>query len=86
MLMNMRRVKWIEDDLFGLFEAIRAEVPGCNAISFSLSVSNSGKLEMTIYYHEGYDCKLLNNIEELFNVYKKRRILFQKFDRGKICG
>jgi hypothetical protein len=78
----MRRVKWIEDDLFGLFEAIRAEVPGCNAISFSLSAHNLGKLEMTIYYHEGDGCFILGSIEELFAIYKKHQILFQKF--GKI--
>lgn len=79
MLMNTRRVKWLEDDLLGLFETIREEIPGCHALSFSIVRCNSGNVELNIYYHEGKECFLFDKIEQLLDVYERHQILFQKF-------
>lgn len=86
MLMNTRKVCWLKDDLFGLFDTIRQEIPECNAITFSITQHNSGEVDMHIFYHEGKECYLFEDIYELLDVYKRHQILFQKFDGGKICG
>ena len=78
--MSMRRLKWLQDDLFDLFEEIRREIPACHALSFSITKHSSGDVEMNIFYHEGNGCRILSNIEKLLTTYKRHQILYQKFE------
>lgn len=79
MLMNTRRVKWIEEDLLGLFDTIREEIPECHALSVSIVRYKSGTIGLNIYYHEGEECFVFDKIEQLLDVYERHQILFQRF-------
>ena len=81
--MSMRRLKWLQEDLFDLFEEIRKEIPACHALSFSITRHNPGNVEMNIFYHEGNGCRILP-IEKLFATYKEHQILYQKFEGWSI--
>ena len=76
-----KQLKAIEQRLMTLYTEIQKEIPEVHCLDLAVSqIDKTSEPYLYGFLHVGDDCKSFNSIAEVYNLWHRHQILFQKFN------
>ena len=76
-----KQLEEIEQKLMAVYAELEKAIPGLHRLTFEIDkYDHLPNLKLHGFYHKDDDCVSYNDIDEIYNLWHRHHILFQKFN------